>query len=157
MKKSLIVICFCLLFSTISLCQIEDNDSVPKKVTIEGVLKMYLINWFGGSVEINDYYETFYEGEYIAFVVETDEEINVIPYLDRENKNNLLSIVDESEISEIKYSNFMIVPNFYYDEENFVKLFVNKRVRATGSFYVPIAGWRYYTMVIMNLDSIEQL
>lgn len=103
---------FLLAFSTISLCQIEDNDSVSKKVTIEGVLKMYLINWFGGSVEINDYYETFYEGEYIAFVVETDEEINVIPYLDRENKNNLLSIVDESEISEIKYSNFMIVPNF---------------------------------------------
>ena len=124
-----------------------------KQVAIEGVLRMYLLNNSGEERRISEYYEADLFREYVAFVVETDGNMDVRPYLDDE----------ESEmLDEYYHSAFMIVPKNFkkpsegiYTLRDFASKYANKRVRAVGTFYVQIAGWRNKTPVIMNLKEIS--
>lgn len=144
----------------------------PLKVTLEGVLKMYLLdNMSGGDVIYykDEYGRTYYteveensnkpyskvvseyidinnENQYLAFVVETAQAIDVTRYL-TESDNDFLS--------EKAQSAFMIVPNFRYTSAEFAQKYANKRVRVSGLFYVPMAGWRNATDVVMDLRRIE--
>ncbi len=143
--------------------KLSENEAV-----IEGVLKMYLLDNMSdgsttyytdteGNVEyvsveekgsysqvINKYRNTS-ENEYIAFVVETDNKIDVKQYLSDDD----LELFDKTVQSE-----FMVVPNFQFSGEHFAAKYANKRVRVKGTLYVPMAGWRNVTDVVMNLSEI---
>ena len=142
------------------------------EVTIEGVLRMYLLdNMGGGSVTyytdkdgnvinavgeddpmhpycqtIYEYRETDFDNTYLAFVVETDKRLDVTPYIENEDKDNLESLLRSA---------FMVVPKFQYMEREFANKYANMRVRARGTLYVPWGGWRNATPVVMDLRSIE--
>lgn len=137
----------------------NEISDLSKEVTIEGVLRMYLlnsgrnvINTFGdedlnnpyGQI-IYEYRETDFDNTYLAFVVDADNAINVIPYLEAG---------DDEFLDNSLQTSFMLVPQFQYNGKDFAAKYANKRVRATGSLYVPAAGWRNATEVMMDLRSI---
>ena len=151
----------------------EKNDS-SKEVTIEGVLRMYLLNSSGGSdityytdakgnvinavgeedldnpycQTIYEYRETDFDNTHLAFVVEVDNAINVTPYLEAG---------DDEFLDDSFQSAFMLVPQFQYNGKDFAKKYANKRIRATGTLYVPGGGWRNATEVVMKLSNLELL
>ena len=151
----------------------EKNDS-SKEVTIEGVLRMYLLNSSGGSdityytdakgnvinavgeedldnpycQTIYEYRETDFDNTHLAFVVEVDNAINVTPYLEAG---------DDEFLDDSFQSAFMLVPQFQYNGKDFAKKYANKRIRATGTLYVPGGGWRNATAVVMSVRNIELL
>lgn len=148
------------------------DEVITSEVTIEGVLRMYLLdNMGGGSVTyyldkegnaisavgeddsehpycqtIYEYRETDFDNTYLAFVVETDKRLDVTPYIESEDKDNLESLLQSA---------FMVVPKFQYMERKFANKYANMRVRARGTLYVPWGGWRNATPVVMDLRSIE--
>lgn len=153
---------------------IEMEKSKNPEVTIEGVLRMYLLNSFvGGSVtyytdaegnvinavgeentdnpycqKIYEYRETDFDNTYLAFVVEVDNAINVTTYLEAG---------DDEFLDNSFQSAFMLVPQFQYNGKDFAEKYANKRVRATGTLYVPGGGWRNATAVVMSVRNIELL
>lgn len=148
----------------------ENSDKTSaNEAVIEGVLKMYLLdNMRDGSTtyyldtegnveyasaeeegsysQVINRYRNTNENEYIAFVIETDQIIDVRKYLD----DNEMELLDESY-----YSAFMVVPNSYYSGDEFAAKYANKRVRVTGTLYVPGGGWRNATEVVMDLRDIR--
>lgn len=151
----------------------KKNDS-SKEITIEGILRMYLLNSSsGGSVTyytdaegnvinavgeedtnnpycqtIYEYRETDFDNTYLAFVVEVDNAINVTTYLEAG---------DDVFLDNSFQSAFMLVPQFQYNDKDFAEKYANKQVRATGTLYVPGGGWRNATAVVMSVRNIELL
>jgi len=120
-----------------------------KEVQISGTLRMYLIDNMGDEgVLVSEYRETDWKNTYLAFVVECDKKVNVTPYLTEEDKEWL----DEPVQSAI-----MILPQFKYSAKMFAEKYANKRVRAKGILYIPGAGWRNATSVVMKLKEINLL
>lgn len=137
------------LFLSIVLSMTGVRTSVyaqSKEVVIEGVLKMYYLNNEGDCNVISQYRNTDGRNTYLAFVVDLGKKVNVLPYLD-ENERDLLDKPHQSAI--------MIVPKFKYSAKEFAAKYANKRVHAKGSLYVPGAGWRNATPVVMSLNSIK--
>ena len=131
----------------------EDNQDKtmvtnPKEIAIEGELKMYLLDAIDEpySQVVNQYRETNGTNNYLAFVVETDRSINVLPYLEDG---------EDDFIDGSVQSAFMVVPEFQYTGRSFAEKYANKRVRATGILYAPGAGWRNATSVVMSLKDIR--
>lgn len=158
MKKNILFVCIFLLFSTVSFCQYRSENA--KEITLEGVLRMYLHDNTGESKRIDEYQKTDGINETISFVLELDKEIDVFPYLDEDTKSFVLEEFQYDNHTgpiQKKDSFFMLVPDFVYDGEAFTKQFVNKKVRVTGSLYIPHGGWRNYTEIVMSLCCIEEI
>ena len=149
----------------------EIKSAIDKnEVTIEGMLRMYLLdNMGGGSVTyytdkdgnvinavdennsmhpycqtIYEYRETDFDNTYLAFVVEMDKALDVTPYLEDGGEDFLWPIQSAITLSQKKYSG-----------KEFASRYANKRVRAKGTLYVPDGGWRNPTFVVMDLREIE--
>ena len=127
----------------------EEEDNTEPVVTIEGVLKMYLFHGADESSEIFEYQETNYIDDYLAFILEMDKGIDVSPYVDDLGRELLI------EWDGTVQSDFMIVSENQSFDKDFASKYANKRVRVTGSLYVPMAGWRNVTMVVMGMDEIK--
>lgn len=148
---------------------IEDNKNTMSEITIEGVLRMYIVNntydsmegycsyaeggvdatknadVFPGCYRANEYCETDGVNNYLAFVVETDQAIDVTPYLDEWDKGCL---------NKSSYTAFTVVPRFQYSPRDFALKYANKRVRVTGTCYFVLAGWRHATDIEMDMEKI---
>ena len=148
------------------------NKDSSKEITIEGILRMYMLNSSGGDnltyytdakgnvinavgeedldnpycQTIYEYRETDFDNTYLAFVVEADNAIKVTPYLEAG---------DDEFLDNSFQSAFMLVPQFQYNGKDFAEKYANKRVRATGTLYVPGGGWRNATEVVMKLSNLE--
>lgn len=138
-----------ILFLFIMFCVVGTYTSTyaqTKDLVAEGTLKMYYLDNAGEGKIISQYRKTDWTNTYLAFVVELDKKVNVMPYLDKNDKEWL----DDSLQSAI-----MIVPEFKYTEKDFAAKYANKRVRVKGSLYVPGGGWRNATTVVMSLKEIK--
>lgn len=155
---------------------IEDNMGTMPKVTIEGVLRMYLLNSSGGgSVTyyadaegnvinaigeedldnpycqiIYEYRETDFDDTYLVFVVETDKAIDVNPYIED-------AIVWEGLLPNQSAFELSLSQELGFSGRDFASKYANKRVRASGTLYAVVAGWRHATAVGMYLDEIKLL
>ena len=120
-----------------------------KEMQMEGVLRMYVIDSEGNQTAVSQYRKTDGINTSLDFVVETNKRINVTPYLDKEEIE--LFFGDK----EVYDSSFMIVPQFKYSGKDFAAKYANKRVRVKGTLYIPGAGWRNATTVVMKLKEIK--
>lgn len=120
-----------------------------KEVMFEGVLRMYVIDNEGNQQAVSQYRKTDWNNTYLAFVVETSKSINVTPYLDKEEIELFFGK------KEVYDSSFMIVPQFKYSGKDFAAKYANKRVLVKGFLYIPGAGWRNATTVVMSLKGIK--
>lgn len=123
------------------------NEPFPNsKFTIEGILKMYVYdpdnNRWKIKVATNDLDQI---DDYVAFVVELDHYIDVFPYLENSEQDML---------DDRMHNAIMIV--FDGSKRKLASRYAYKRVRVSGDIYVPMAGWRNKTSVVMNLNSIAR-
>lgn len=131
------------------LCMTGVRTSVyaqSKDVVIEGVLKMYYLNNEGDCNVISQYRKTDGMNTYLAFVLDLGKKVNVLPFLD-EDERDLLDKPHQSAI--------MIVPSYKYSARDFAAKYANRCVRAKGTLYVLGAGWRNVTEVVMELTEIK--
>ena len=130
--------------STQQLLNLTDEGSVGG-LSLEGVLKMYKLS-SDGSVKLKTAtHDLDYTEDYIAFVVETDRPIDVYPYLDESEREFLDNTMQSS---------FMIVSSQGCLKRKFAQNYAYKRVHITGHPYVPLAGWRNATDVVIDMNSI---
>lgn len=84
----------------------------------------------------------------IAFILKTDKPVDVTPYLSQEEIDFL------SEDGTTWQSEFMVVQDWEvfesFSNESFAAQYAHKRVRVTGTFFYPDAGWRNVTLVRMD-------
>lgn len=116
------------------------------EIIIEGILRMYVLDPSGNVKIKTSTYDLDDTDDYIAFVVEADQPIDVTSFVDP-NADELLD--------DKKQSKFMIVSNDNGSKRKFASNYAYKRVRVTGTLYVPGAGWQNATEVVMNLKSID--
>ena len=84
----------------------QPTTQSPPQVTLEGTLTMYMVTLYGDSLqEIDRYRKTTKEGEYVAFILKTDEKLDMTQYLERDELAQLV------EYDETMQSEFMIVPD----------------------------------------------
>ena len=126
----------------------------PPQVTLEGTITMYMVTRYGDSLqEIDRYHRTTKEGEYVAFILKTDEKLDMAQYLDGDGLASLI------EYGESMQSEFLMVQDFESDEpfsgKDFAAQYANKRVRVTGTLFFPMAGWHYVTPVAMEYSRVE--
>lgn len=123
----------------------ESSTSSSLEATIEGVLKMYVLDPSGNSrlkIAMHDLDQT---DDYVAFVLESENPIDITPYLD----------INEQELLDNNtQSTFMIHVNSNSSLRKFASKYAYKRVRVKGTFSVPGAGWRNATEVVMMLREI---
>lgn len=117
-----------------------------KVIEIEGVLKMYVLDSEGNEKEVSQYCKTDWSNTYLAFVVNSNIRVNVTTYI---------ADGEEDFIDSPYQSSFMIVPQFKYSGKDFAAKYANKRVCVKGTLYIPGAGWRNATTVVMNLNDIK--
>lgn len=126
----------------------------PPQITLEGTITMYMVTRYGDSLqEIDRYHRTTKEGEYVAFILKTDEKLDMAQYLDGDGLASLI------EYGETMQSEFLMVQDFESDEpfsgKDFAAQYANKRVRVTGTLFFPMAGWHYVTPVAMEYSRAE--
>lgn len=129
----------------------------PPQVTLSGTLTMFKVTRYGDSLqEIDRYRKTTKEGEYVAFILKTDKKQDMSQYLDKEDLESLIEYAGETKQSE-----FMLVPTFELAESfsgmDFAARYANRRVRVTGTFFFPMAGWHYVTPVAMEYSRVEEV
>lgn len=130
------------------------TNQAPNQVILEGTLHMYLVTNYGEKMQKVDRYRKTGEGSMIAFVLETNQKIDMSQYLDKEDFESLSDYASTTLQSE-----FMVVPDWnVYDSfsyEAFAAKFANKRVRVTGTLLFPDGGWRNVTPVRMDFAKVE--
>jgi len=123
-------------------------------VTIEGKMYLYLVTDYGEKMQEVDRYRKTGEGSMIAFILKTDDKIDMTQYLDQED---LTALKDYS--GETWQSEFMVVPDWEvfesFSNEDFAAKYANKRVRFTGTMFFPMAGWQNVTPVRMDFTKVE--
>lgn len=139
MKRFLILgaLCPLLLFCL-------SGEAYAQRATLEGVLKMYVIDNTGEGREVSAYEETDRENTFLAFVVEMTP-TDLGQYLDSDGL---------AELSDSVQTDVMVVPQFRYRGKAFADKYAGKRVRVTGILSVPGGGWRNATEVVMELQKI---
>ncbi len=130
----------------------------PPQLTLEGTLTMYRVTRYGDSLqEIDRYRKTTKEGEYVAFILKTDKKKDVTQYIETEDELKVL--VEYVESDETMQSEFLLVPNWdvfeSFSGKDFATQFALKRIRVTGTLFVPLAGWHYVTPVAMEYSRVE--
>ena len=84
----------------------QPSTQSPPQVTLEGTITMYMVTRYGDSLqEIDRYRKTTKEGEYIAFILKTDEKLDMTQYLERDELAQLV------EYDETMQSEFLVVPD----------------------------------------------
>lgn len=130
----------------------EDEEKTeivqPQEIEFEGTLTMLFHDVYGRSEIISEYRETDWDNTYLSFIINSDTAINVAPYTEYWD-DELLDWLEPYQ------SHFMIVPEFKYSIQEFAETYANKKVRVTGTFYVPMAGWRNATTVVMSVKDIR--
>jgi hypothetical protein len=118
----------------------------PQEIEFEGTLVMWKHNgeYFEKITEYPDTIEEFYA---VCFVVASSEPIQVAPYLEEWE--------EVSDWVEPNQSVFMVVPQFEYTGREFAAQYAGKHVKVKGTLYVPMAGWRNATIVVMSLKDIQ--
>lgn len=142
-----------LLFNPTTLFAQPSTQQAPR-VTIEGTIAIYMVTRYGDSLqEIDRYRKTTKEGEYVAFILKTDEKLDMAKYL----KGDELAPLQE--YGETMQSEFLMVQDFESDKpfsgKDFAAQYANKRVRVTGTLFFPMAGWHYVTPVAMEYSRVE--
>ena len=142
-----------LLFNPTTLFAQPSTQQAPQ-VTLEGTITMYMVTRYGDSLqEIDRYRKTTREGEYVAFILKTDEKLDMDKYL----KGDELAPLQE--YGETMQSDFLMVQDFESDKpfsgKDFAAQYANKRVRVTGTLFFPMAGWHYVTPVAMEYSRVE--
>ena len=78
--------------------------------------------------------------------------MDVTPYLSQEEIEFL------SDNGTTWQSEFMVVPDWEkyesFSEKDFAVQYTNKRVRVTGPFFCPMAGWQNVTPVRMDFTKV---
>ena len=124
------------------------------QVTLSGTLHLYLVTNYGEKMQEVDRYRTTGEGSMIAFILKTDEKIDMTRYLSEEEIEALKDYAGTTLQSE-----FMVVPDWEvfesFSNEAFAAQFANKRVCVTGSFFYPDGGWQNVTPVRMDFSKVE--
>ena len=136
----------------------QPSPKQHSQVTLEGTLTTFKVTLYGDSLqEIDRYRRTTKEGEYVAFILKTDKKMNVTQYIETEEELKVLTEYAPSD--ETMQSEFLLVPNWdifeSFSEKDFAAQFAHKRVRVTGTLFVPLAGWHYVTPVAMEYSRVE--
>lgn len=123
------------------------NELSPNsEFTVDGVLKMYVYDQYNDrwkiKVATNDLDQI---DDYVAFVVELDHSVDVSPYLEDSDRDMLDDWMQNAIMLVFDGSKRKLASRYAY-----------KRVRVSGDIYVPMAGWRNKTSVVMNLNSIAR-
>lgn len=152
--KSVVILLCGLLLSLSSHISAQPTTQSPPQVTLEGTLSMYMVTRYGDSLqEIDRYRKTTKEGEYVAFILKTDEKLDMAKYL----KGDELAPLQE--YGETMQSEFLMVQDFESDKpfsgKKFAAQYANKRVRVTGTLFFPMAGWHYVTPVAIEYSRVE--
>lgn len=126
----------------------NSKETLEGEVTIDGILKMHLLDNDWNDNVISQYRETDWVNNSVAFVVNSEKSINVLPYLEEG---------DADFIDDEHQSSFMVLPEFKYNGREFADKYANKHVQATGTLYAPGGGWHNATVVVMRLRSIKLL
>lgn len=132
----------------------QSTTQSPPQVTLEGTITMYMVTRYGDSLqEIDRYRRTTKEGEYVAFILKTDEKLDMTHYLKGDELAPLI------EYGETMQSEFLMVQDFESDKtfsgKDFAAKYANKRIRVTGTLFFPMAGWHYVTPVAMEYSRVE--
>jgi hypothetical protein len=135
---------------------IQSTTQSPSEATLSGTLHMYLVTFYGDSLqEIDHYRKTHKEGVCITFVLKTDNPMDMTPYLSQEEVEFL------SDNGATWQSEFMVVPDWEkfgpFSEKDFAAQYAHKRVRVMGSLFCPMAGWMNVTLVRMDFSKVEVL
>lgn len=128
---------------------VVDNPikEVTREVTLEGTVTMWVYNNSDSAERVYNYVETDWMNTYLAYILELDKSIDVTPYL---MKSDLDFLYNHT------HNCFMIEPTFD-NSKRFAQQYANKRVRITGMMYVPAAGWRNVTEVVLGISEIDVL
>ena len=137
-----------------SILSAQPTTQTSSQVTLEGTITMYKVTRYGDSLqEIDRYRRTTKEGEFVAFILKTDEKLDMAQYLEVDELAPLL------EYDETMQSEFLMVQDFESNEpfsgKKFAAQYANKRVRVTGTLFFPMAGWHYVTPVAMEYSRVE--
>lgn len=135
----------------------QTTTQSPPQVTLSGTLTMFMVTRYGDSLQEIDQYRNTGDGEYVAFILKMDKKMDVTQYIETEEELKVL--VDYAESDETMQSEFLLVPNWdvlgSFSEKDFAAQFAHKRVRVTGTLFVPLAGWHYVTPVAMVFSRVE--
>lgn len=133
----------------------QTTTQSPVETTIEGTLNMYLVTNYGEKMQEVDRYRKTGEGSMIAFILETDQKIDMSQYLDKEE----IQALKEYSGTTLQ-SQFILSPDYTIYEtalygKDFADMYANKRVRVTGTLFFPMAGWQNVTPVRMDYTKVE--
>jgi len=133
----------------------QSTAKSPVETTIEGTLNMYLVTNYGEKMQEVDRYRKTGEGSMIAFILETDQKIDMSHYLDKEDIQAL-----KNYSGTTLQSQFILSPDYTIYEttlygKDFADMYANKRVRVTGTLFFPMAGWQNVTPVRMDYTKVE--
>lgn len=133
----------------------QSTTKSPVEATIEGTLNMYLVTNYGEKMQEVDRYRKTGEGSMIAFILETDQKIDMSQYLDKEE----IQALKEYSGTTLQ-SQFILSPDYTIYEtalygKDFADMYANKRVRVTGTLFFPMAGWQNVTPVRMDYTKVE--
>ena len=135
----------------------QSTTQSPVIATIEGTLHLYLVTNYGEKMQEVDRYRKTGEGSMIAFILKTDKKIDMSQYLDKEDIQAL-----KEYSGTTMQSQFVLSPDYTIYEtalygKDFADMYANKRVRLTGTFFFPRAGWQNVTPVRMDYTKVELL
>ena len=130
-------------------------QATSTQATIEGTLHMYLVTNYGEKMQEVDRYRKTGEGSMIAFVLETDQKIDMSQYL---NKEDIQALKEYSGTT--LQSQFVMSPDYSIYEtalfgKDFADMYANKRVRVTSTLFFPDGGWQNVTPVRMDYTKVE--
>ena len=132
----------------------QTTTQSPVETTIEGTLHLYLVTNYGEKMQEVDRYRKTGEGSMIAFVLETDQKIDMSQYFDKEDIQAL-----KKYSGTTLQSQFVLSPDYTIYEttsfgNDFADMYANKRVRVTGTLFFPMAGWQNATLVRMDFSKV---
>jgi len=133
--------------------QISSQEPTP--VTLSGTLHLYLVTNYGEKMQEVDRYRKTGEGSMIAFILETDQKIDMSLYLNKEDVEAL-----KNYSGTTLQSQFILSPDYTIYEtalygKDFADMYANKHVRVTGTLFFPMAGWQNVTPVRMDYTKVE--
>lgn len=153
---------FTILFGLFTMCNnamraqstTQITNPSPKQTELSGTLHLYLVTNYGEKMQEVDRYRKTGEGSMIAFILETDQKIDMTQYLDKEDLESLSGYA-----GSILQSEFMLVPDWEvfasFSYKDFAAKYAHKRVRVTGTFFYPDGGWQNVTPVRMDFHKVE--
>lgn len=133
-------------------CQIVEPDSM--KASVAGTLHMYLVTDHGEKIKEIKQYITTGEDSFIAFVLESEFDVDMTQYF---SKQELVGLKNDD--GETFLSRFLIVPiddlSESFSGKDFADMFAGESVRITGTFCHSDAGWRNIAPIALKYSRVE--